>query len=259
MDEAIRTRDELSVALSGTARATAELNASLASAPVGFAFHDLQGRYRRVNDCLATLDGITVEKHIGRLPSEVVPAFGRLMDDHVGRTINTGHGVFNVELVANAAERAADVRYWLASFYPIRTIQGELLGVGSVVMDLTAHKQLEMQLLQSQKMEAVGRLAAAWRTTSTTSSPRSPASASSRSLSSARTPKRHGASSEIRDGGRPRRRADPPAAGVQPPTGAAAARARPERRRERGRPHAAATDRRGHRARVELRRPARAR
>jgi two-component system, cell cycle sensor histidine kinase and response regulator CckA len=31
--------------------------------------------------------------------------------------------------------------------------------VGSVVTDLTAHKQLELQLVQSQKMEAVGRLA----------------------------------------------------------------------------------------------------
>jgi PAS domain S-box-containing protein len=159
MDEAIRTRDELSVALTETARVTAELNASLASAPVGFAFHDLDGRYRRVNACLATLDGVSIEQHAGRFPSEVLPAFGRVMDDHVGRTLDSGQGVFNVELFADGAERAADVRYWLASFYPIRTNQGELLGVGSVVMDLTAHKQLELQLLQSQKLEAVGRLA----------------------------------------------------------------------------------------------------
>jgi PAS domain S-box-containing protein len=159
MDEAIRTRDELSTALTETARATAELNASLASAPVGFAFHDLEGRYRRVNASLATLDGVPADAHVGHLPSEVVPAFGRAIDDRVRQTLATGQGVFNVELFAKVADRPTDARYWLASFYPIRTIQDELLGVGSVVMDLTTHKQLELQLLQSQKLEAVGRLA----------------------------------------------------------------------------------------------------
>jgi PAS domain S-box-containing protein len=159
VDEATRTRDELSVALNETARATAELNASLASAPVGFAFHDLNGRYRRVNDCLSTLDGVTADEHIGRLPSEVLPAFGPAIEDHVKQAITARGSISNVELFTDAITRATDARYWLASFYPIRTTEGELLGVGSVVTDLTAHKQLESQLLQSQKLEAVGRLA----------------------------------------------------------------------------------------------------
>ena len=158
MDEAIRTRDDLSAALSETARVTAELNASLASAPVGFAFHDLDGRYRRVNACLAALDGVSADAHVGRLPSEVVPGFGRAIDTYVAQTLELGSGAFNVELT-DGTPRATDVRHWLASFYPIRTVEGELIGVGSVVTDLTAHKQLELQLVHSQKMEAVGRLA----------------------------------------------------------------------------------------------------
>ena len=105
MDEAIRGRDDLSTALAETARVTAELNASLASAPVGFAFHDLDGRYRRVNACLATLDGVAAEAHIGRLPSEVVPGFGRAIDEHVAQTLELGHGVFNVELSGDNAPR----------------------------------------------------------------------------------------------------------------------------------------------------------
>ena len=159
MDIAIRARDELSVALTETARVTAELNASLASAPVGFAFHDLEGRYRRVNASLTMLDGTAADAHLGRLPSEVVPGFGRALERYVRQTLDTGHGVFNVELTGETVPRATDVRYWLASVYPIRTVEGALLGVGSVVTDLTAHKQLELQLVQSQKMEAVGRLA----------------------------------------------------------------------------------------------------
>jgi signal transduction histidine kinase/ActR/RegA family two-component response regulator len=67
--------------------------------------------------------------------------------------------LFGVALAGVPPARPDVEQHWLASFYPIRTADGELLGAGSVVMDLTAHKRLESQLLQSQKMEAVGRLA----------------------------------------------------------------------------------------------------
>jgi PAS domain S-box-containing protein len=152
VDEALRTRDEL-------AAATAELDASLASAPVGFAFHDGTGRYRRVNACLATLNGVAADTHVGRLPSEIVPGIGAELERHVAAVLARGDGVFNLELSGETPARPDSVQHWLASLYPIRTREGERLGVGSVITDLTSHKQLERQLLQAQKMEAVGRLA----------------------------------------------------------------------------------------------------
>jgi signal transduction histidine kinase/CheY-like chemotaxis protein len=66
--------------------------------------------------------------------------------------------VLNLELTGKSPKDGRD-QHWLASVYPIRTKAGEQIGVGSVVTDLTAYKQLEQQLQQAQKMEAVGRLA----------------------------------------------------------------------------------------------------
>jgi PAS domain S-box-containing protein len=152
VEETNRARDEL-------AAVTAELDASLASAPVGFAFHDLTGRYRRVNACLATLHGVSAEAHIGRLPTEILPDIGEQLEATVRSVLSLDARVVSVDLTSTTPGTLGRSRHWLASVYPIRTSDGTLVGVGSVVTDLTAYKQLEHQLLQARKMEAVGRLA----------------------------------------------------------------------------------------------------
>ena len=152
VEETLRARDEL-------AAVTAELDASLATAPVGFALHDLSGRYRRVNACLATLHGVAADDHIGRLPSEVVPDVGRQLEATLQSALSVDARAVNVELTSTAPGTLGRTRHWLASVYPIRTSDGMLVGVGSVVTDLTGYRQLEQQLLQARKMEAVGRLA----------------------------------------------------------------------------------------------------
>jgi PAS domain S-box-containing protein len=141
------------------ARRAAELDACLASAPVGFALYDAAGRYRRVNASLAALHGVEAHAHTGRTPSEVNPALGSQLERHVRAALERGTQAVHVELSADPPRRGEPAPHWLASVFPIRTGKGESLGVGSVVTDLTAYKELERQLLQAQKMEAVGRLA----------------------------------------------------------------------------------------------------
>jgi PAS domain S-box-containing protein len=152
VDEVTRTRDEL-------AAVTAELDACLASAPVGISFHDANGRYRRVNASLALLHGVAADAFVGRRPSEVSPGIGRELDRHVASVLAGGAGVFNVEVSGETGATPGGTQHWLVSVFPIRTRDGVELGVASMVTDLTSYKHLERQLRQSQKMEAVGRLA----------------------------------------------------------------------------------------------------
>jgi two-component system cell cycle sensor histidine kinase/response regulator CckA len=50
-------------------------------------------------------------------------------------------------------------RYWLYSFYAVPLSNEQMPGVGMIVAETTEHKRLEAQLIQSQKIESVGRLA----------------------------------------------------------------------------------------------------
>ena len=51
---------------------TAELESMLANATIGLAFFDRDVRYLRVNRCLARMNGIPLEEHLGRTAREVL-------------------------------------------------------------------------------------------------------------------------------------------------------------------------------------------
>ena len=150
---------ELADALRENARTMAELDAVLTSAPVGFAFHDRDLRYVRVNERLATALGHTPAEIIGRRPSDVLPGIGADIEEGLSRALATDQAVLDLELGSPGSKRGEAGREWLATMFPVRTRNWELVGVGSVLVDMSAYKGLERQFLQAQRMDAVGRLA----------------------------------------------------------------------------------------------------
>jgi signal transduction histidine kinase/ActR/RegA family two-component response regulator len=141
------------------ARTMAELDAVLSSAPVGFAFHDRDLRYVRVNDRLAAAIGRNPSEIIGRRPSDVLPGIGAEIEEGLSRALATDQPVLDLELAGPSLQRGEAAREWLATMFPVRTREWELVGVGSVLVDMSAYKGLERQFLQAQRMDAVGRLA----------------------------------------------------------------------------------------------------
>jgi len=121
------------------------LDALFATAPVGLAFYDRGLRYLKINENLAAINGVPAEEHIGRRPREVIPAIADEVEGFLRSVFETGEPLLGRELRGTTAA-SADARYWLASYYPVRSGDGETIGVGAVVADLTERTRAQLRL-----------------------------------------------------------------------------------------------------------------
>ena len=104
------------------------LNTLLDNAPVGFGFFDHELRYVRLNPALAGLNGLPVEEHLGRTMPEVLPRMSPEVFDAFRRVLRTGTSVVNKEFRGETRASPGRPRYWLCSFYPVKTPDGAVYG-----------------------------------------------------------------------------------------------------------------------------------
>ncbi|HUF85563.1 MAG TPA: SpoIIE family protein phosphatase, partial [Acidimicrobiia bacterium] len=132
-------------------RATGELEETLArldtlleNAPVGFGFYDTECRYVRLNQPLAEMNGLPVEEHIGRPIPEVLPHVWAAVEPLFRHVLDTGEAVIEREVSALTPAAPGIVRHWIRSIYPVFDRGGELVGTGSVVVEITERKRAEL-------------------------------------------------------------------------------------------------------------------
>ncbi|WP_175543682.1 PAS domain-containing sensor histidine kinase [Micromonospora pattaloongensis] len=113
-----------------------------AAAPVGFGFVDRDLRVVRANDVLATLGHGTMEEQIGRPLAEVLREGWPLVEPIYRRVLDTGAAVLGLEVAAPTVNDPDQVRSWFMNFYPVR-VDGEIIGVGLVVVDITRRAMAE--------------------------------------------------------------------------------------------------------------------
>ena len=112
-------------------------------APVGLAFHDLDGRYVRINDHLAEINGRPPEEHIGLTPAEVLPGVPEAGLE-VRRVAETGEPATGMEVAGETPAQPGVKREWVTSLWPVRAAAGgQMLGVGAVVYEVTDRRAAE--------------------------------------------------------------------------------------------------------------------
>ncbi|GGJ29067.1 PAS domain S-box protein [Deinococcus roseus] len=125
----------------------AQLKSIMDNAPIGLALMDHQLRFLLINQKLADYNNKTVQEHLGRTMNEVYPGNEGLADQYFRQVLTSGQPVLDVELES----RRYPGRYWLAHYFPVRTPQGTLLGVGCTVQDITDRKNIEHVLQESEQ------------------------------------------------------------------------------------------------------------
>jgi PAS domain S-box-containing protein len=137
----------------------AEIEAVYRAAPVGLCVLDADLRYVRINELLAEINGLSVEAHVGRTVREVVPKLADFLEPRMREVIRTGQPVLGLELRGETAARAGVERIWVETWYPLTALDGRVIGINVAAEEVTEQRRLQTQLVEAQRLEAVGRLA----------------------------------------------------------------------------------------------------
>lgn len=151
-------REELRRRSSESERQHAELKTIYDTAPIGLAYFDLDDyHYLRLNERQAAFFGLKPEQVVGRTLTEMAPIPGlRELFDQVAR----GEPVINYPLEGTLATDPTVYRYWAVSYFPVYGADGVIQGITAASQEITQQKKAEQALIQTEKLAAVGRLAA---------------------------------------------------------------------------------------------------
>src|SRR5580698_1610472 len=139
-------------------RQHAELKTIYDTAPIGLAYFDLDDyHYLRLNDRQAAFFGLKPSQVVGKTLTQMAPIPGlRELFDQVAR----GEPVVNYPLEGALVTDPTEYRYWNVSYFPVYGPNGIIQGITAASQEITQQKKAEKALIESEKLAAVGRLAA---------------------------------------------------------------------------------------------------
>ena len=134
-----RNQDEMRVRL-------AELESLYSSAPLGLGMLDRDLKFVRVNDALADMNGVALQKHIGQFVFDIVPDLQGQAEKLLRGVLNSGEPVRDIEFRGETQRAKGEQRDWLEQLYPLRDSMGEIVGIGIICEDITERKSTEQHI-----------------------------------------------------------------------------------------------------------------
>ncbi|MFA6900244.1 MAG: PAS domain S-box protein, partial [Desulfurivibrionaceae bacterium] len=92
-----------------------------------------------------------VADHLGRRPREVLPAPAAAeIEEGLKRVLATGEAACNKEISSELPRGEGELRHWVHSQFPIHDCQGDIVGAGVIVAEITEVKRLHAELFQKE-------------------------------------------------------------------------------------------------------------
>ena len=128
---------------------TALLETLILQAPVAFAFYGPDLRYRRINRMLADINGLPMDDHIGRRPSELLGDARRRGRGAAARGARDRRGRHRRRLHRACRRSPASCGHYQSQWFPARDADGAVIGVAVLVSDVTERRRAEAALRRS--------------------------------------------------------------------------------------------------------------
>jgi PAS domain S-box-containing protein len=136
-----------------------EIEAVYSSAPVGLCVLDVDLRYQRLNERMAEMIGYPVEALLGRTVRETTPALADEVEPKLRQLLATGEPVRGLEVRGVTDAQPGVERVWVATWLPLRDADGRVAGINVAAEEVTENRRLQEKLMETHRLEAVGRLA----------------------------------------------------------------------------------------------------
>lgn len=130
--------------------ALVELEAVYASAPVGLCVLDAEGRWLRINDRLAEMNGLPAAAHLGRRIRDLLPDIADAGEALLHRVIQEGQPVLGIEISGETPARPGVVRTWVEDWLPLRDPDGQVVAVNVVTREVTEERESARALAASE-------------------------------------------------------------------------------------------------------------
>jgi len=106
-------------------------------------------RYSKINQSLASINGLSVEDHIGRPLEEVIPKAAKNIIPRLRKVWKSNKTSPQVEFSTILPKDPNQIKWFMDSFFPINGKDGKIKAVGVVVLDITHRKEAESTLKES--------------------------------------------------------------------------------------------------------------
>ena len=127
-----------------------ELETLYETAPIGLCVFDEHLRWLRVNRMIAEINGKSIEEHIGKTPSEVVPDVGPQAEVALKEILRTGERL-DFEMYGTTSAQPGVQRAWSEHWVPIKDASGRIVGISVAAEEITDRKRAAEALRESEE------------------------------------------------------------------------------------------------------------